>query len=87
MHLLIYGQLGCTACKETIALAQNYGLQYVYETEATRKEISDLVGESINTVPQIFIVKNGFSEYIGSGMSALEDWIDEHYQNGHINSD
>lgn len=68
MKVIIYGTPQCGFCTKAKELCETYGAQYEYSTvgyDITHEELQEKVGRPIRTVPQIFVMSEGFAEYVG----------------------
>lgn len=68
MKVLIYGKPGCTFCIKAKNLCESSNVQYDYQTvgaDITLEALQEKVGRPIRTVPQIFVMSEGFAEYVG----------------------
>lgn len=68
MKIIIYGTPTCSFCAEAKRLCEDKGANYTYESINSREEMEALqekIGRPVRTVPQIFMMSEGFAEYIG----------------------
>lgn len=74
MKALIYGRPNCSYCEKAKALCKLKGIAYDYKIvgdDIQREQLEEMVGGTVSSVPQIFLISEGFSEYVG-GYTALE---------------
>ena len=74
MKALIYGRPGCSYCEKAKTLCTLKGIAYDYKIigeDIQRDKLEEMVGDTVSSVPQIFLISEGFSEYVG-GYTALE---------------
>lgn len=75
MKALIYGKANCPNCQKAKSLCESKGIIYEYKvvgTDVTREQLEEHVGQPIRSVPQIFVMADGFAEYVG-GYPELRD--------------
>lgn len=68
MKVIIYGTEQCGFCTKAKDLCESKHLEYDYHTvgfDITAQELQEKVGRPIRTVPQIFVMQDGFAEYVG----------------------
>lgn len=68
MKVIIYGLHSCKYCVAAKELCENRKIQYDYKEvkrDITVEQLREMVGASVKTVPQIFIMEDGFAEYVG----------------------
>lgn len=68
MNILIYGRPGCTFCERAKDLCQKKGIPFTYQVvgeDITKEGLLEMVGQPVKTIPQIFKVSDGLTEYIG----------------------
>lgn len=78
MKALIYGRPGCAFCDKAKTLCSIKGIDYDYKvvgTDIQKEQLEEMVGHSISSIPQIFLVSEGFSEYVG-GFNDLKAKLD-----------
>jgi len=66
--VIIYGKPNCPFCERAKSLCQAQNRSYEYQTvgvDITKEQLEEKVGRPIRTVPQIFIMEDGFAEYVG----------------------
>lgn len=75
MNVTIYGRENCTFCQRSKELCDQYSIPYQYINIRERgigvNELSEICGEEVTTVPQIFI--NGI--YHPGGFTSFNDLI------------
>jgi len=74
MKALIYGRPNCSYCEKAKALCKLKGIDIDYKVvgkDIQREQLEEMVGGIVSSVPQIFLISEGFSEYVG-GYNALE---------------
>ena len=68
MKFIIYGKPACPFCTKAKELCEQKGAQYAYEDVGSKEDVARLqekIGRPVSTVPQIFMMSEGFAEYIG----------------------
>jgi len=70
MKVIIYGTPQCSYCTKAKDLCeQKLGMgSYEYITLDSKEKVDELterVGRPVRTVPQIFVMSDGFAEYVG----------------------
>ncbi|MBV2208582.1 MAG: hypothetical protein KUL77_03335 [Thermomonas sp.] len=68
MKIIIYGKDNCINCDKTKLLCQMQSLDYQYHTVGSDISIEQLwnkVGQTVRSLPQIFLDRNGSAEYVG----------------------
>lgn len=68
MSVIIYGKDGCTNCNKAKMLCNIKSIDYKYLTvgrDITVEQLQEQVGTNVTTLPQIFIMSDGFAEYVG----------------------
>lgn len=68
MKVIIYGLQSCKYCVAAKELCENQRIQYDYKEvkrDITVEQLREMVGAEVKTVPQIFIMEDGFAEYVG----------------------
>lgn len=68
MKVIIYGKENCTNCDKTKLLCQMQSLEFQYHTVGSDISIEQLwnkVGQSVRSLPQIFMERSGQPEYVG----------------------
>lgn len=68
MKVIIYGTPQCSFCTKAKELCETHNTQYEYNTvgyDITLEALQEKVGRPIRTVPQIFVMSEGFAEYVG----------------------
>lgn len=68
MKVLIYGTPQCKFCTMAKELCERNGFFVHYNTvgfDITKEQLEEKVGRPVRTVPQIFIMEDGFAQYIG----------------------
>lgn len=74
MKAIIYGRPGCGFCNRAKELCQKKGIPFEYfivGEDIQKEKLEEMVGNSIRSVPQIFLVSDGMTEYVG-GFGELE---------------
>lgn len=68
MKFIIYGTPSCSFCVQAKNLCEQKGANYTYESINSKEEMEALqekIGRPVRTVPQVFMMSEGFAEYIG----------------------
>lgn len=68
MSVIIYGKPGCTNCDKAKMLCNIKSIDYQYYTvgqDVTVEQLQEKVGTNVSTLPQIFVMSDGFAEYVG----------------------
>ncbi len=69
MNIIIYGTPTCSFCTKAKELCAERGVNYTYHVvgeDITVEALTEMAGQPVRTVPQIFKLNNdGFIEYIG----------------------
>ncbi len=68
MRVIIYGRPGCTFCRKAKNLCESNGAAVEYKTVGTdisKEDLEEKVGRPVRSVPQIFVMSEGFAEYVG----------------------
>lgn len=68
MKALIYGRPGCTFCEKAKVLCKMKGIEFDYKVvgdDIQKEKLEEMVGAPISSVPQIFVIAEGFTEYVG----------------------
>lgn len=78
MNIIIYGRPNCSFCTKAKELCEQRGINYTYHVvgeDITVESLTEMAGQPVRTVPQIFRCGNdGFVEYLG-GYSELSQEI------------
>lgn len=75
MKAIIYGKPGCNFCEQAKILCNEQSVDFDYKivgVDITKEDLQEQVGRPIRTVPQIFLMDQGFAEYVG-GFNELRD--------------
>lgn len=78
MKALIYGRPGCSFCDKAKILCRLKGIDFDYKvvgTDIEKDKLEEMIGHTVNSIPQIFITTEGFSEYVG-GFNELKAKLD-----------
>lgn len=68
MNVIIYGKPDCKDCNKTKMLCEIKSIKYEYFTvgkDISMEQLQERVGKPFHTVPQIFVMADGFAEYVG----------------------
>lgn len=77
MKMLIYGTPSCSYCKMAKTFCEKENIPYEYknlESEQDLLELQRKIGNPVKTVPQIFVLEQGFAEYIGGYNNLVEKY-------------
>lgn len=68
MSVIIYGKPGCTNCDKAKMLCNIKSIEFQYYNvgqDVTVEQLQERVGMPVHTLPQIFVMSDGFAEYVG----------------------
>lgn len=69
MEVIIYGKDNCTDCNKSKLLCQMQSIAFQYLSVGQDISVEDLqakVGQSVRSLPQTFIKRNGTVAYVGN---------------------
>ena len=74
MKIIIYGRPGCGYCERAKELCEQKSVAYDYRVvgvDITKEALIEKIGKPVSSIPQVFVMSEGFAEYVEGGFEGL----------------